>query len=347
MSAPRVAFVMEQTLGNVTHYLNLRSQAADAAGIDPLWLPIEYSEGRLWWALRGSVLAWRTLQKNLGRVDACFMHTTTLALLSGRTLRKRPVFISSDGTALNKRYMREAYGLEPDNALVQRGKRLLYRDSFQRAAGLIAWSRWTKDSFVNDYGCREETVSVLPPGVDLSEGPPPPRTNEKPRILFVGGEFERKGGMLLLDLFRRRLRGRATLVLLTRTPEVQPEEDIEVHRWRAPNASETKRLSAEADAFALPTRADCFPFACLEAMAAALPVVSTRVGAIPEMVEHGQSGYLADIDDADAMGDALEALVLDRALRERMGANGRAAAARNYDLRTTARALFEHIRARC
>ncbi len=63
--------------------------------------------------------------------------------------------------------------------------------------------------------------------------------------------------------------------------------------------------------------------AVLEAMAAGMPVVATAVGGTPEVIEHGKSGMLVPPDDIDRLGRAIGALIDDRALRERCGANAR------------------------
>lgn len=79
------------------------------------------------------------------------------------------------------------------------------------------------------------------------------------------------------------------------------------------------------DVFVLPTRGDNLPVSILEAMAYALPVVSTRVGGVPEQVEHGVTGLLVLPDDAPGLADALTTLLVDPSLR---AAYGRAAAAK-------------------
>src|SRR5678816_1550459 len=112
---------------------------------------------------------------------------------------------SSDGTPANKRNMRLDYGLGAQTRFAETAKRSVYRQVFKRAAGFVAWSNWTKASFVEDYGCREEDVAVIPPGIHMDEFAPGDRTHALPRILFVGGDFARKGGDLLLDVFRKRL----------------------------------------------------------------------------------------------------------------------------------------------
>ena len=80
---------------------------------------------------------------------------------------------------------------------------------------------------------------------------------------------------------------------------------------------------SKADVFVHPTREDCFPLVILEAMAVGLPVVSTLEGAIPDEVEDGVTGLLCPKRDPLRLSEALERLLMDPSLRERMGAAGR------------------------
>jgi glycosyltransferase involved in cell wall biosynthesis len=78
-----------------------------------------------------------------------------------------------------------------------------------------------------------------------------------------------------------------------------------------------------ADLFALATESEGLGSSILEAMAAGLPVVATRVGGVPEIVEEGKTGVLVPAADPDALGEALARIAPDRVLRERMGGCGR------------------------
>src|SRR5438552_11425407 len=102
MKSHRIAFLIEQTLGSITHYLNLRREENAADGIEPTWLPIEYRPGRLPWALTGSLSARRAIGEIADDVDGYFVHTTTIALLARGFFRKKPTVLSSDGTPVNK-----------------------------------------------------------------------------------------------------------------------------------------------------------------------------------------------------------------------------------------------------
>lgn len=77
------------------------------------------------------------------------------------------------------------------------------------------------------------------------------------------------------------------------------------------------------DIFAMPSLEEGFGIAALEAMAAALPVVASNVGGVPELVEHGRTGWLVPPADAAALADRLRALLLDTKQRHAMGAAGR------------------------
>jgi glycosyltransferase involved in cell wall biosynthesis len=82
-------------------------------------------------------------------------------------------------------------------------------------------------------------------------------------------------------------------------------------------------LLREMDVFVLPSFTEGTPLTILEAMACRLPVVATAVGGNTEVVEHGVTGSIVPSDDPQALGEALEVLVCDSKLRERMGAAGR------------------------
>jgi glycosyltransferase involved in cell wall biosynthesis len=103
-------------------------------------------------------------------------------------------------------------------------------------------------------------------------------------------------------------------------------------------------LYASCDLFVLPTRGEVFPLAGMEALAAGLPLVATRVGGLPELVREGETGRSVDVDDGDALGDALEQLIADPELRRRMSARARADAEERFDYRKNALRVFELVR---
>jgi len=342
----QLGFVMEQTLGSITHDLNLRREERLARGFQPVWLPVDYAPSRLPWAISGSLRARRALTGALPTLDGAFIHSTTISLFAGDLARRCPTVLSTDGTAANKREMRGWYGLKPESRAAARAKAAIYRHAFRRARGFVAWCSWARRSLVEDYGCRPEDVEVIPPGVDTALFKPGPAADRLPRILFVGGDFARKGGDLLLEVFRARLRGKAELHLVT-SAGLPAEPGVHLHRGIRANSPELLALYSASDLFTLPTRGDCLPLVGLEALSAGLPLVVTNVGGLPDLVREGETGHVVKMNDGAALGDALEELVRDEGLRRRMAARARAVALANFDAQITSQRLFDFVGQRC
>jgi glycosyltransferase involved in cell wall biosynthesis len=91
------------------------------------------------------------------------------------------------------------------------------------------------------------------------------------------------------------------------------------------------RAFAEADIFILPSHLENQPVVLIEAMAAGLPVVSTRVGTIPEMITDGEEGFLMAPRDRETLVQTIRLLVADPALRQAMGERGRERAVGEFD----------------
>lgn len=114
---------------------------------------------------------------------------------------------------------------------------------------------------------------------------------------------------------------------------------------------EVQALLERSDAIALTSildsagRREGIPVSLMEGMAAGLPVISSRISGIPELVTHGEDGLLADPGDEAGLTEAITRLALDAALRTKMGASGRARVERDFDLTANAGALAARIRA--
>jgi len=341
---------MEQALGHVTYARNLRKALDGYARLDPVWLTVDAGTRagfgslpgiRRNWAVAGSVQAYEAVRATQRRtaLAALFFHTQSIALLSPWLTRTTPTIISLDATPLNYDSIGAHYGHEArPGSPAERLKHALYRRVFQSASCLMPWTGWVRDSLCRDYGVDPDLTTVVPPGVDLSLFAPPqglPRHAEGPiRVLFVGGDFDRKGGQLLLDCMRDGLAEDCELHIVTRDP-VPPTPGIQVYHNLGPNDPRLLALYQTADVFALPTYADCLGIALVEAMAAGLPAVSTTVGAVPEIVEDGGSGILVGPGDGDQLGRALRRLARDRRLRERMGRRSRELAEQRFNVRRT------------
>jgi glycosyltransferase involved in cell wall biosynthesis len=84
------------------------------------------------------------------------------------------------------------------------------------------------------------------------------------------------------------------------------------------------------DAVVLPSVNEGTPVSAIEALAAARPVVATRVGGVPDVVREGEDGFLVELGEPDELAERLERLARDPELRARMGKAGRARVLRRY-----------------
>jgi N-acetyl-alpha-D-glucosaminyl L-malate synthase BshA len=86
-----------------------------------------------------------------------------------------------------------------------------------------------------------------------------------------------------------------------------------------------------ADLFLLPSESESFGLAALEAMACHVPVIATSVGGLPEVVAHGETGFLYPVGDVDSMADAAIRILQDDELRGRLGRAARRRALEHFD----------------
>jgi glycosyltransferase involved in cell wall biosynthesis len=196
-----------------------------------------------------------------------------------------------------------------------------------------------KGSLIGDYGVAPERVEVLPPGVDVfTWRPGPRRTDGRLRVLFVGGDFYRKGGEAVLAAFHRLPPASTELMLVTRTA-VPPSEGVFVFPDMQPNSAELIALYQSCDVFVLPSHAEAFGIAAVEASAVGLPVVATAVGGLTDIVADGETGFLIQPGDAETLARHLRRLAEDAGLRTRLGQAARQRAEARFDARTNARRL--------
>lgn len=99
-------------------------------------------------------------------------------------------------------------------------------------------------------------------------------------------------------------------------------------------------LLAASDLFCLPSRTEGLGIAAIEAMASGLPVVASRVGGLPEVVEDGVTGLLVPPDDTAALAEALVRILEDRHRAAQMGDAGRTRAKQHFDSRAMIAATY-------
>jgi len=195
-------------------------------------------------------------------------------------------------------------------------------------------------------------IYVVPCGVDPDVYLPPAEragSDSAAEILFVGRLLHGKGLPLLFEavaeLRRRKLDVRATIV-----GDGPAREECEAVADRlglsgavrfvgAVGQDDIRRHYERADVFCLPSFAEGIPVVAMEAMAMELPVVTTRIMGIPELVDDGADGLLVAPGRADTLTDALERLVRSPEERRRMGRAAREKVRDRYDVTRSAQLM--------
>jgi glycosyltransferase involved in cell wall biosynthesis len=346
----RFGFVLSTTIGNHTRYVNLRKYASRDLDVVCSWTPVTHVASarpsraqrllpqalalrlwilqQMWPALRG-----------LGQLDVVMVHLfeAEVACVARSYFLRRPALISSTDEA--PVIDQASYPLYPH----QQGKPAwrhalrLWLDRWRasRIDAFIPFTAWGGRMLAEACDVAGERIFPIHVGLDLElwRLPSPEERMERapPRLLFVGADFERKGGQLLLEVFAQRFSTSAELHIVSPQTPHAPARGVHVYRDMRPNDPRLVDLYATCDVLVLPTEADLVPWVLLEAMAMQLPIVSTNVGAIPEIVEHDSTGLIVPVRDAAALAAAIERLLNDPELRRAMGRRGRERVERDFD----------------
>ena len=276
------------------------------------------------------------------QLDALFFHTQVPAVLSTNWIKKIPSIVSLDATPLQYDELGEFYQHSGGPDWFEHLKYRLNQNCFQAAHHLVTWSQWAKDSLVDDYHIDLDKITVIPPGVNVKEWAHPDERNgdnSTVKILFVGSDLKRKGGYDLLDAFRQ-IRGEEMdnqaanldiqLHIVTKE-RLSEEPGLYIYNHMKPNSPDLKQLYHDCQIFCLPTYGDCMPMVLSEAGAAGMPIVSTTVAAVPEIVCDGETGYLVPVGDIRSLRGAIRRLTNDPALRHKLGKSAHDLIKRSHD----------------
>ncbi|MBV9788505.1 MAG: glycosyltransferase family 4 protein [Chloroflexi bacterium] len=213
----------------------------------------------------------------------------------------------------------------------------------KQAAFVLTRSEYVRQSMIDDYGIAPERVAAVGGGINFTTLPSPQPLADAPRILFIGTNFERKGGEQLLAAFgqvRQRV-PEAELWLVTHKADITGPGIRRIEPTRDRDAMEA--LYRSAGVFAMPSRCETWGDVFLEAMAYGLPCIGTTNDAMPEIIEHGRTGYVVAPDDVAALAEYLERLLLDPALRQTMGAQGRERVLQTFTWEHVARRMVPYL----
>lgn len=274
-----------------------------------------------------SVRQWLRFSRWCREIDARLVHTCDLyANLFGLTAAAMAGVPARIGSR------REV--LTGDKTRLQlTGQRVAYR----RAHAVVANSGAAATQLLRE-GVAASKIRLIPNGVDLLPEHPLPSSQGLRRIVMVANLRQEKGHDVLID---------AAPQIFSSCPDAEiclagdgPMADALAARARARgvggrvqflgHCQDVPALLARADIFVLPSRSEALPNALIEAMAAGLPVVASRVGGIPEIVTDGQNGVLVQPGDPTALAAAVVRLMDHPGLAAALGGAARSWVRRTY-----------------
>ena len=348
---PHIGFLLERSLGHGAHAETLQrllpGQHSITADVTEIDFGIDGATGRIPvfnsnWTVRAGIRARQAIRRmhRARPLDALFIHTQVPAVLVPDWVGKVPTIVSLDATPLQYDELGAEYGHQTGKRPIEELKWRLNRVCLARARHVVAWTQWAKNGVVDGYHIDADKVSMIPPGVDLALWRPatPKRADAGDlRILFAGGDLERKGGDVLLDAFQvlrsemESAGGPALRLDLVTRAEVASRPDVHVHRALTPNTPELVALYHQADIFALPTRADCLGIAsaggrCLRAAAHR----DSSCGRTRDCSRWSDRAGRSP-GDRDALVNALRVLVERPTLRRQLGVGAGALVADRFD----------------
>ena len=212
--------------------------------------------------------------------------------------------------------------------------------NLQVAAPLLASgvSAINEDDNDNSQELRAKSQELRANGQQPTTNSQQPKANSQAptaKILFLSNLIPSKGVYVLLDackvLKERGLQfvcdfvgGETKEIDRAAFEAAVKERDLEgIVCYHGPKYGEEKEeYWRRADVFVQPTFDDCFPLTLVEAMQHRLPIVSTDVGAIPDMIKEEVNGFICPQRDVDSLVTALEKLITDPVLRQQMGEQG-------------------------
>lgn len=193
-----------------------------------------------------------------------------------------------------------------------------------QAAEVLVQSKYGRD-LLSEYG--NETArraQVIYPGQPCRRDGVTRSYLPRTRItfLFVGSDFERKNGPLVIEAFRR-VRASCPFCKLILIGKPADGKHIEMegisHRFSVPREEMMERYYPEADVFVLPTNAEgSFAYSIFEAMSFGMPVITANEWAMPELIQDGENGFLLASDDLNGLIECMMRLATSSDLLIRM-----------------------------
>lgn len=260
----------------------------------------------------------RLIRKKKGEFDLIFFMG---AMSSLGAISDKPLFIITDSC----RWLSSRNKYDESCHFKSKGEEhewlAIEGQMYRSAARIFVGSEFVRKAIIEEYGVSPQRVVAVGFGAGTAFGEEYQKQFDGKTILYVGkGDFEKKGGLILLEAFAtlRRKIPDATLHIVGQD-NLQPVDGVVSHGFVS-DRTMLVQLMELAHVLVLPSLVDRFGIALVEAMASATPCITSDYGALPEIV--GDAGLVVPCGDQEKLAEAISIVLLDNKLATQLGKNG-------------------------
>lgn len=203
------------------------------------------------------------------------------------------------------------------------------KEYYKNCAGIFTMSKWLKDYMVEKMGVPAEKIHDVGAGIDVDPSEITGKNRTGKKILFVGRDFNRKGGYLVLKAFnilREKYNPFAELYIVG--PKKNPVNQLNtanvndgIFYLGELSSEELLSLYDTCDIFCMPSYIECFGKVFIEALCCGLPCIVRNSFAMKDIIHDGENGYLIDKDDADDLARKMDMLLSNNEIKTYVNAH--------------------------
>lgn len=196
---------------------------------------------------------------------------------------------------------------------------LIQNEYYLKCSGIYTMGKWLANDLVDRCGVSSSKVHHVGGGINLDKTLIDYEKKECNKLLFVGRDFRRKGGLLCYDAFCHLKRIRPDVEFYVAGPSTNPFPKNKVSGYYFMGDCDSQKLATLfnlCDVFVMPSYFEAYGLVFIEALTFGLPCIGRNVYEMPYFIENGETGYLLDKDDVDELANLMNQLLCDERIKQ-------------------------------
>ncbi len=189
---------------------------------------------------------------------------------------------------------------------------------YQQCKGIFTMGRWLAEDMVNRCNIEQAKVHPVGGGINLDKRLIDKTNKKGNKILFVGRDFKRKGGHIVVEAFKELKKRRKNVELYVAGPSINPyHENIDgCHFMGDCDYKKTAELFNLCDIYCMPSYFEAYGLVFVEALTFGLPVIARNAYEMPYLIQNGQTGLLLQKDDVKDLSEMMDSLLSDVSIKK-------------------------------